>query len=64
MPATINLDSELGPVSRESRKLFGPKKPFVKLPTTCFGKAIFQTVFKLTKRNMSVKYDDLDHLRS
>ena len=31
----------LGPVSRKSRKLFGPEKPFVKLPTACFGKPIF-----------------------
>ena len=29
------------PVSRKSRKLFGPGKPFVKLPTACFGKPIF-----------------------
>ena len=28
-------------VSRMSRKLFGPQKPFVKLPTACFGKPIF-----------------------
>ena len=27
--------------SRKSRKLFGPEKPFEKLPTACFGKAIF-----------------------
>ena len=31
----------LGPVSRKSRKLFGPKKPSVKLSTACFGKPIF-----------------------
>ena len=26
----------LGPISRKSRKLFGPEKPFVKLAATCF----------------------------
>ena len=30
-----------GPVSRKSRKRLGPEKPFVKLPTACFGKPIF-----------------------
>ena len=34
-------DREQGPVSRKSRKLFGPEKPFVKLLTARFGKAAF-----------------------
>ena len=55
---------EQGPVSRKSRKLFGPEKPFVKLPNACFGKPTFQHVFKPTKRNMSVKFDDLNPLHS
>ena len=33
--------SDQGPVSRKSQKLFGPEKPFVKLPTACFGKPVF-----------------------
>ena len=44
------LCSPLGLVSRKSRKLFGPEKPFVKLPTACFRKPIFKHVFKATKR--------------
>ena len=54
----------LGPVSRKSRKLFGPEKPFVKLPATCFGTIFFKHVFKVTKRKMTVKFDDLSPLRS
>ena len=34
-----------GPVSRKSRKLFGPKKPLVKLPTACFGKVQGKVTF-------------------
>ena len=51
-------------VSRKSRKLFGPEKPFAELPTACFGEPIFQHVFKVTKRKMTVKCDDLSPLRS
>ena len=29
------------PVSRKSRKPFGPEKPFVNLPTACSGKPFF-----------------------
>ena len=46
----------LGPVCRKSRKLFGPEKPFVELPTACFGEPIFQHVFKVTKRKMTLKF--------
>ena len=41
-----------------------PEKPFVKLPTACFGKPIFSHVFKVTKSKMTVKLDDLNPLRT
>ena len=40
-PVLNNNLSVLGPVSRKSRKLFGPEKPFVKLSTACVGNPIF-----------------------
>ena len=56
------------PVARfskpRSRKLFGPEKPFVKVPTAFFGKPIFERVFKVTKRKVTVKFDNLNPLRS
>ena len=54
----------LGPVSRKSRKLFGPEKPSVKLATACFGKQTFSHVFKITKTKITVKFDELNALRS
>ena len=56
--------SNQGPVSRKSRKLFGPEKSFEKLPTACFGKPIFLHVFKVTKIKITVKFDELNHFRS
>ena len=53
-----------GPVSRKSRKLFGPENPFVNLSTACSGKPIFSHVVKVTKSKMIVKFDDLNPLRS
>ena len=35
-----------GPVSRKSRKLFGPEKPFVKLRIANFAKLVFSYVVK------------------
>ena len=58
------LSWKQGPVSRKSRKLLGSEKPFVKLPTACFGKPIFYHVFKVTKRNVTVKFYDLNPFRS
>ena len=39
--APLLIKHSQGPVSRKSRKLFGPEKPFVKLATACFGKPFF-----------------------
>ena len=60
----LSLVYAQGSVSRKSRKHFGPEKTFVKLLTACFGKPIFKHVFKLTKRNTSVEFDDSNPLRS
>ena len=38
--------TDLGPVSRKSRKLFGPEKPFVKLRPTYSVKLVFSYVVK------------------
>ena len=38
---TCKPRNDQGPVSRKSRRLFGPEKPFVELPTACFGEPIF-----------------------
>ena len=54
----------LGPVSRKSQKCFGSEKPFVKLLTAYFAETIIQRVFKVTKRKMTVKLDDLNPLHS
>ena len=40
------------------------EKPFVKLLSACFGKLVFQHVFKVTKSKMTVKFDDFNPLRS
>ena len=53
-----------GPVSRKSRKLVGPEKSFVNLPTACSGKLIFKHVFKVTKSKLTVKFDELNPLCS
>ena len=39
--ATFNKASALGPVSRKSRELFGPEKPFVKLRPAYSVKLVF-----------------------
>ena len=40
------------------------EKPFVNLLTACPGKPIFKYVFKATKIKLTVKFDDLNSLRS
>ena len=40
------LTCTLGPVSRKSRKLFGPEKPFVKLRSAYSVKLVFSYVVK------------------
>ena len=48
--------SELGPVSRKSRKLFGPEKPFVKLRPACSVKLVFSYVVKGIKIKITAKF--------
>ena len=55
--------SYLGPVSRKSSKLFGPEKPFAKMPVACFDK-FFKRPFTTKKSKIIVKFDDLNCLRS
>ena len=51
------------PVSRISRKRFGPEKPFVKLWHACFEKLVLKHVLKETKAEMIVKFHVLKVLR-
>ena len=47
---------ELGPVSRKSRKLFGPEKPFVKLWPAYSVKLVFSCVVKGIKIKITAKF--------
>ena len=49
----------LGPVSRESRKLFGPEKQVVKVQCACFEKLIYLHVFNVRKAKKIAKFDGL-----
>ena len=46
----------LGPVSRKSRKLFGPEKPFVKLRPAYSAKLVFSYVVKGIKIKITAKF--------
>ena len=46
----------LGPVSRKSRKLFGPEKPFVKLRPAYSVKLVFSYVVKGIKIKITAKF--------
>ena len=46
----------LGPVSRKSRKLFGPEKPFVKLRPAYSVKPVFSYVVKGLKIKITAKF--------
>ena len=48
------LNSSLGPVSRKSRKLFGPEKPFVKLRPAYSAKLVFSYVVKGIKIKIKI----------
>ena len=50
------LNSSLGPVSRKSRKLFGPEKPFVKLRPAYSAKLVFSYVEKGIKIKITAKF--------
>ena len=53
----LNLGpSDLGPVSRKSRKLFGPEKPFVKLRPAYSVKLVFSYVAKGIKIKITAKF--------
>ena len=53
----------LGPVSRKSRRLFGPEKPFVKLRPAHSVKLIFSYVVKGIKIKITAKFHVTEHLR-
>ena len=53
----------LGPVSRKSRKLFGPEKPFVKLQTAYSKKLVFYYDFKIRKGKFVAKFHAWKRLR-
>ena len=48
--------TDLGPVSRKSRKLFGPEKPFVKLRPAYSAKLVFSYVVKGIKIKITAKF--------
>ena len=55
--------TEQRPVSRKSRKLFGPEKPFVKLRPPYSVKLVFSYVVKGKKINITAKSRSSRHLR-
>ena len=48
----LNENWDQGPVSRKSRKRFGPEKPFKKLPNSLFWKADLLTCFQGSKKKI------------
>ena len=55
--------SVLGPVSRKSRKLFGPEEPFVRLRSAYSVKLIFSYVVKRIKTKITAKFRASRRLR-
>ena len=53
----------LGPVSRKSRELFGPEKPFVKLQPAYSVKLVFSYVVKGIKIKITAKFRASKRLR-
>ena len=53
----------LGPVSRKSRKLFGPEKPFVKLRPAYSVKLVFSYVVRGIKIKITAKFRASRRLR-
>ena len=49
-----------GPVSRNSRELFGPEKLAVKLQSACFEKLIFLHVFNIRKTKRIAQFEGLE----
>ena len=56
-------NSGLGPVSRKSRKLSGPEKPFLKLRHAYYVKLVFSYVVKGIKIKVKAKFLPLRRLR-
>ena len=59
----LQLHLRMGPVSRKSRKLFEPEKPFVKLRPAYSVKLVFSYVVKGIKIKITAKFRALRHLR-
>ena len=58
------MNTLLGHVSRKSRKLFGPKKPFVKIPTRlCCKAALFICCKRNKNGNITAKFRASRRLR-
>ena len=62
-PNSFGTFEKQGPVSRESRKLFGPEKPFVKLRQAYCVKLVFSYVVKGMKINITAKFHASRRLR-
>ena len=58
-----NLYRVQGPVSRKSRELFGPEKPFVKLRPAYSVKLVFSYVVKGIKMKITAKFRASRRLR-
>ena len=63
LPSLQNELSGLGPVSRKSRELFGPEKPFVKLLPAYSVKLVFSYVVKGIKIKITAKFRASRRLR-
>ena len=60
---SYNISRGLGPVSRKSRELFGPEKPFVKLRPAYSVKLVFSYVVKGIKTKITAKFRASRRLR-
>ena len=60
---TYHRSTVLGPVSRKSRELFGPEKPFVKLRPAFSVKLVFSCVVKGIKIKITAKFRASRRLR-
>ena len=61
-PASLSFKDQ-GPVSRKSRELFGPEKPFVKLRPAYSVKLVFSYVVKGIKIKITAKFRASRRLR-
>ena len=63
VPVWDLIFKDLGPVSRKSRKLFGPEKPFEKLRPAYSVKLVFSDVVKGIKIKITAKFRASRRLR-